>query len=486
MADNTHTEPSLKQSLGLIDATMIVAGSMIGSGIFIVTSDMARAVGSAGYLLLLWVITGVITVMAALSYGELAGMMPQAGGQFVYIKRAYGNLMAFMYGWTLFTVIQSGVIAAVGVAFAKYTAVFFPELYTEIFRIGTFPITFFQLYTVASILFLTYMNTRGIQSGRMIQLIFTATKIFALFALIVLGIAIGLKGNTLMENFHNAWDASTTTINADGSIAVVPIAGFALIGAMGATMINSIFSADAWYNVTFIAGEIKNPKQNIPRSLFLGTTIVTILYVLANIAYLSLLPLKGDPHATDVYNQGIQFATDNRIGAAAAQMIFGHASLYIMATLIMVSTFGCNNGLVLAGARVYYAMAKEKLFFRKAGELNKNAVPEFALWIQCAWACVLCFTGTYKDLVSYATFASMLFYIVTISVVFALRKKEPNTERPYKAFGYPLVPFLYILCALAICIILIIFDGRNTGFALVCVLLGIPVYYLTVGKRGFL
>ncbi|MFI5164313.1 MAG: APC family permease [Bacteroidia bacterium] len=476
-------QPELKRSLGLVDATMIVAGSMIGSGIFLVSADMARTVGSAGYLLLLWIITGLITVMAALSYGELAGMMPKAGGQFVYIQRAFGNLTSFVYGWTVFTVIQTGVIAAVGVAFANYTAIFFPELNKEIISTGSFAINLKQVLAIISILFLTYSNSRGIQNGKIIQFVFTSAKLFGLFALIVLGIAIGLKSNALIENFKNAWDASTTTVNPDGSLSLKHLAGFTLVGAMGSTIINSLFSADAWNNVTFIAGEIKDPKKNIPRSLFLGTLIVTILYTLANLAYLCLLPLKGDPHATDVYGMGIQFATDNRIGAAAATMIFGNVALFIMAGLIMVSTFGCNNGLILAGARVYYAMAKDKLFFEKAGTINAKSVPATALWLQGAWASALCLTGTYKDLVAYSTFASMIFYIVTITGIFVLRKKEPNIERPYKAFGYPVIPALYILAALAICIILIIYDGRNTGFGLACVALGIPVYYLTVGRK---
>ena len=473
----------LKRSLGLLDGTLIVAGSMIGSGIFLVSSDMARTVGSAGYLLLLWVITGVITVMVALSYGELAGMMPKAGGQFVYIHRAFGNLTSFLYGWTVFTVIQTGVIAAVAVAFANYTAIFFPVLNTEIFTSGNFVINYKQVLAIISILFLTYLNSKGVQNGKIIQLIFTFAKLFGLFALIVLGIAIGLQGDTLMENFKNAWDASTTTVNEDGTISVLPLAGAALIGAMASTIINSLFSADAWNNVTFIAGEMKDPKKNIPRSLFFGTLIVTVLYCLTNIAYLCLLPLKGIPDAANVYGQGIQFATDNRIGAAAATMIFGNVALYIMAGLIMISTFGCNNGIILSGGRVYYAMAKDKLFFHHAATINKNNVPAIALWMQCVWASALCLTGTYKDLVSYATFASMIFYVVTIVGLFVLRKKEPNAERPYKAFGYPVIPALYIFIALAICIILCIYDARNTGFGLVCVALGVPVYYLTVGRK---
>lgn len=473
--------PDLKRSLGLIDATMLVAGSMIGSGIFIVSAIMSRAVGSAGYLLLLWVITGLITVMAALSYGELAAMMPKAGGQFVYIQRAFGNLIAFLYGWTVFTVIQTGVIAAVAVAFANFTAIFFDQLNGYVFQLqGTsFVISWKQVLAILSILLLTAINSRGVQNGKMIQLIFTSAKLFALFALIVLGISIGWNSETFYENFRNAWEASTTTLNPDGSINIVPIAGFALLGAMGSTIINSLFSADAWNNVTFIAGEIRDPKRNIPRSLFLGTLIVTLLYLLANVAYLCLLPLKGDPSSSEVLGLGMQFATNNRIGASAASVIFGNTGLYLMAALIMISTFGCNNGLILAGARVYYAMSKENLFLKSAGNLNKSAVPSSALWMQCTWACALCLTGTYSDLVNYSTFASMIFYIVTIAGLFVLRVKEPDAERPYKALGYPFMPALYILSALAICIILIIYDGRNTGFGLVCVLLGIPVYYFS-------
>jgi APA family basic amino acid/polyamine antiporter len=411
--------------------------------------------------------------------------MPKAGGQFVYIQRAFGNLVAFLYGWTVFTVIQTGVIAAVAVAFANYTSIFFPELQREILSLfeGAFVITWKQILAIITILFLTYSNTRGIKNGKMIQLVFTSTKLLSLFALIVLGIAMAFKSETLAENFKNAWDASTTTVNKDGTISITHLAGFALIGAMGSTIINSLFSADAWNNVTFIAGEIKDPKKNIPRSLFLGTLIVTLLYILANVAYLALLPLKGDPAASDAFGQGIQFAASDRVGASAATMIFGNIALFIMAGLIMVSTFGCNNGLILSGARVYYAMAKERLFLKKAGTLNGDSVPAFALWIQCAWACGLCLSGTYNDLVNYSTFASMIFYIVTIAGLFILRKKEPHTERPYKAFGYPLIPALYILSALAICTILIIYDGRNTGFGLICVFLGIPVYYLTQKRQ---
>lgn len=478
-----ENKTELKRTLGLIDATSIVAGSMIGSGIFIVTSQMARDVGSAGWLLFLWLLTGLITVFAALSYGELAGMMPNAGGQYVYIQRAYGRMISFLYGWTVFTVIQTGVIAAVAVAFAKYTSVFFPELNNSLLSIGeSFTVTYAQLIGMLSIVFLTMINSRGVHNGKTIQLIFTSAKLFALFALIVLGVAIGLKGDVLVENFKNMWEASKTTVNPDGTLSVIPLAGSALLGAMGATIINSLFSSDAWNNVTFIAAEIKDPKKNIPRSLFLGTLIVTIIYILANIAYLSLLPLKGNPAGADAFSQGIMFPSNDRVGAAAASMIFGDPAVVMMAALIMISTFGCNNGLILAGARLFYAMAKDGLFFKKAATLNEKQVPSKALWLQCIWACVLCLSGKYGDLLTYATFASLLFYILTIAGIFVLRKKEPDAERPYKAFGYPVVPALYILITSAICIDLLIYDTKNTGLGLVIVLLGIPFYYLTQKK----
>lgn len=479
----TENKVQLKRTLGLIDATSIVAGSMIGSGIFIVTSQMARDVGSAGWLIFLWLLTGIITVFAALSYGELAGMMPNAGGQYVYIQRAYGRMVSFLYGWTVFTVIQTGVIAAVAVAFAKYTSVFFPELNNEFLHVGNFlKITYAQLVGMISIILLTYVNSKGVKNGKTIQLIFTSTKLFALFALIVVGIAIGLKGDVLVDNFKNMWDATSVHINPAGHIQYYKLTGFALAGAMGATIINSLFSSDAWNNVTFIAAEIKDPKKNIPRSLFLGTLIVTIIYILANIAYLSLLPIKGTPDGMDVFSQGIMFANNDRVGAAAASMIFGDPAAYIMAALIMVSTFGCNNGLILAGARLFYAMAKDRLFFKSAEVLNNKQVPSKALWFQCVWACVLCLSGKYGDLLTYATFASLLFYILTIAGIFVLRKKEPDIERPYKAFGYPFVPALYILITFAICIDLLIYDTKNTGLGLLIVLIGIPVYYITNKK----
>ena len=473
----------LKRSLGLLDATSLVAGSMIGSGIFLVTAAMARDVGSAAWILVIWLVTGLLTMSAALSYGELAGMMPNAGGQYVYIQRAYGKLISFLYGWTVFTVIQTGTIAAVAVAFSNYTAVFFPILENKILTIGeSFSFTNKQVLAMFIIALLTYINTKGIRSGKIIQVVFTSAKLIALFALITLGIYIGFHTNTFADNFSSMWEAKKTVLEEDGTLTITKLSGIALIGAMGATIINSLFSSDAWNNVTFIAAEIKEPKKNIPRSLFLGTLIVTIIYILANIAYLALLPLNGSPDGTVVQN-GIMFASQDRVGAAAASVIMGNLGVLLMAGLIMVSTFGCNIGLILSGGRLFYAMAKDGLFFKRAGELNNYDVPEKALWFQCLWACILCISGKYGDLLTYATFASLLFYILTIGGLFILRKREPDTERPYKAFCYPFVPILYMIITGLICVDLLIYDTRNTGLGLFIVALGVPVYYIFMKKK---
>lgn len=461
-----------KKSLGLLDATLLVAGSMIGSGIFIVSSIMMNDIGSPAWMLVLWILTGLITILAALSYGELAGMMPNAGGQYVYIQRAFGRLPSFLYGWTVFTVIQTGVIAAVAVAFAKYTAVFFPGLNDVIIDLMFLKLTYAHVVAIASVLLLTYSNSQGLQNGKIIQFIFTSAKLFALFALIVLGIYLGLKSNVFELNMSDAWTAFKTTRTESGAITKTPLLGWALVGALGATIINSLFSADAWNNVTFIAGEIRDPKRNIPRSLFFGTLIVTLIYVLANVAYLMLLP-----------NQDIMNAPSNRVGAAAAHVIFGEPGVLIMAGLIMVSTFGCNNGLILAGSRLYHAMAKDGLFFKKANKLNTHGIPSAALWIQCLWASVLCLSGKYEDLLTYSTFASLLFYVLTIAGIFRLRKTEPDTPRPYRAFGYPMLPLLYIAITSAICLILLVYSPLNTLIGLFIVALGIPVYFLTAKRQ---
>jgi APA family basic amino acid/polyamine antiporter len=461
-----------KKSLGLLDATLLVAGSMIGSGIFIVSSIMMNDIGSPAWMLVLWILTGLITILAALSYGELAGMMPNAGGQYVYIQRAFGRLPSFLYGWTVFTVIQTGVIAAVAVAFAKYTAVFFPGLNEVIVDLIFLKITYAHMVAIGSVLLLTYSNSQGLQNGKIIQFIFTSAKLFALFALIVLGIYLGIKSNVFELNMSDAWTAFKTSRTDSGVITKTPLLGWALVGALGATIINSLFSADAWNNVTFIAGEIRDPKRNIPRSLFFGTLLVTLIYVLANVAYLMLLP-----------NQDIMNAPSNRVGAAAAHVIFGDAGVLIMAGLIMVSTFGCNNGLILAGSRLYHAMAKDGLFFKKANELNTHGIPSAALWIQCLWASVLCLSGKYEDLLTYSTFASLLFYVLTIAGIFRLRKTEPDTPRPYRAFGYPILPIIYIAVTSAICLILLVYSPLNTLIGLFIVALGIPVYFLTAKKQ---
>ncbi|MBL7894337.1 MAG: amino acid permease [Bacteroidia bacterium] len=468
-----------QRTLNLFDTIMLVSGSMIGSGIFIVSADMSRSLGSPMWLLLCWVLSGVITLFAALSYGELAGMMPEAGGQFVYLKRAFGRMTAFVYGWTVFLVIQTGVIAAVAVAFAKFTGVFidFFDEKNVLMELGNFKITSAQLLAIVSIAFLTWLNTRGIQNGKMIQRFFTSAKLVALFGLIVLGIIFGVKSGMLSTNFENAGYAFSTTVT-DSGITTSPLQGFGLIAALGVAMIGSLFSSDAWNNVTFIAGEIKEPQRNIPMGLFIGTTLVTIIYVLANVAYLMLLPVNGNPEAEDVIGKGIMFAQNDRVGTAALFTVFGSTSQYIMAALIMVSTFGCNNGLILAGSRLFQSMAANGLFFDKAKELNSNGVPAKALIYQAIWASVLCLSGSYGDLLDYCTFASLIFYIVTIAGIFVLRKKEPDAPRPYKAFGYPIIPLLYILLAGFICIDLLIFKTFNTGMGVLIILLGIPVFYI--------
>jgi APA family basic amino acid/polyamine antiporter len=482
----SEPQHEFRRSLTLLDATMLVSGSMIGSGIFIVTADMSRTVGSAGWLLFLWVLTGVMTIFGALSYGELAGMMPRAGGQFVYIKQAWGKLTAFLYGWSVASVIQTGTIAAVGVAFAKYTGYFIPFISADniLFQSGSFKINTAQIFAMISIVFLTYINSRGINYGKITQLIFTLAKLIALFALIVLGLTLGGKSGFLSQNFADAWTPTMYSKNAEGLWTTEGLGGMSLILALGTAIIGSLFSSDAWNNVTFIAGEIKDPRKNIPLSLLLGTTIVTLLYVSANFAYLNLLPLKGDPNGTDIISKGMMFADQDRVGTAAAFQIFGNTAAGLMAALIMISTYGCNNGLILSGARVYYAMSKDGLFFKRASELNKHDVPGFALWVQCVWACVLCLSGTYGDLLDYATFVSLLFYIVTITGIFALRRKEPNAERPYKIPAYPFTPIVYIVLASLVCLILLYTKSGNTVRGLVIVAIGIPIYYWVLNKRN--
>lgn len=469
---------SFKRELGLLDSTMIVVGSMIGSGIFIVSADIARTVGSSGFLLLVWFITGVITLIGALSYGELASMMPFAGGQYVYIREAYNPLVGFLYGWTLFLVIQTGTIAAVAVAFAKYTGVIFPWFSPNniLLELAGLKISAAQLLAIVSVILLTFVNVRGVREGRFVQNIFTVSKTIALLGLIVLGFIIGSNAGVISSNFADMWSAKQIHLK-NGLIDVIePLAGFAVVAAIGTAMVGSLFSSVAWENITFIAAEVKDPKKVIPWSLFLGTMIVTVLYILANVVYLVVLPLQGDPSSTSVAGLGIQFAAEDRVGTAAAHFIFGDIAVVVMAILIMVSTFGCNNGLILAGARVYYAMAKDNLFFKFAGELNSKSVPAKALWIQAIWTSLLCLSGTYGQLLDYVVCTVLIFYILTIAGIFILRKRLPNAERPYKAFGYPYLPALYILLAASVSIILLIYKPDYTWPGLLIVALGIPVY----------
>lgn len=466
MSDSSQFKPSLK----LLDATMVVAGSMIGSGIFIVSADITRNVGSTGWLMAVWVITGFMTVAAALSYGELSAMFPKAGGQYVYLKEAYNSLVAFLFGWSFFSVIQTATIAAVAVAFAKFTAYLFPYFSEDIvaFDAGFVSVSRAQLLSILVIVLLTFINTRGIQSGKRIQTTFTIAKLLSLFGLILFGL-IFFNKDIWQLNWQNAW--SLKPMNADGSLGTYTT--FAALGAIAASMVGSIFSSDSWNNVTFIAGEIKNPQRNIGLSLFLGTLIVTIIYLLTNVAYMSILPLHD-----------IAYAEKDRVGVSAANIIFGEAGTIIIAIMIMISTFGCNNGIILAGARVYYTMAKDQLFFPKAGTLNKNNVPAYALWLQCIVACGWSLSGKYGQLLDMISFVVVGFYMLTIVGIFILRKKRPEAERPYKAFGYPVLPLIYIAMGLSFCTLLIIFKPAFTWPGLIITLLGIPIYYLVRKKNN--
>lgn len=468
----SETNTGFKPSLSAFDATMIVAGSMIGSGIFIVSADITRNVGSAGWLVAVWLLTGFMTLTAALSYGELSAMFPKAGGQYVYLKESYNPLLGFLYGWSFFSVIQTGTIAAVGVAFSKFAGYFFPSLEMTdaniLFQLGFLKIYPAQLLSIAIIVLLTFINTKGVQGGKMIQSTFTITKLASLFGLIGFGFLLASKASIWDANWTNAWDMKT--IASDGS--ATPIFGVAILGAIAASMVGSIFSSDAWNNVTFIAGEIKNPQRNIGLSLFLGTLIVTVIYISANLMYLSVLPLNE-----------IANAPADRVAVAASNVIFGNIGTYVIAVMIMVSTFGCNNGLILAGARVYYTMAQDGLFFKKAGTLNKNAVPAWALWAQCIVAALLCLSGRYGDLLDMVSFIVVIFYILTIIGIFILRKKRPELDRPYKAFGYPVLPAIYILMGTCFCVLLIIYKPNFTWPGLIITLLGVPLYYLALRNQ---
>ncbi|RDI53663.1 APC family permease [Flavobacterium glaciei] len=459
-----------KRELGLLDGTMLVVGSMIGSGIFIVSSDMVRQLGSAGWLIAMWVLTGVITVIAAVSYGELSAMFPTAGGQYVYIKEAYGKLVGFLYGWSFFAVIQTGTIAAVGVAFAKFAAYLYAPLSDKniLYEIGDFKLNAAQIVSIFTIILLSYVNSRGVKNSKILQTVLTVIKIVSLAGLIIFGF-IAADATVWDANWANAWTAQSLNVDAGEWL---PISGVALISGISAAFVGSQFSSVAWEGVTFIAGEIKNPKRNVGLSLFLGTLLVSVIYILANVMYLAVVPLYE-----------IATAESDRVAVVASQQIFGSVGTLIIAVMIMISTFACNNGLIMAGARVYYTMAQDGLFFKKAAQLNKASVPAWSIWAQCIWASALCLTGKYGDLLDFVVIIVLIFYILTILGIFILRKKMPNAERPYKAFGYPVLPALYILISSAICLALLYTKPTTCGWGVLIMLIGIPVYYLTKAKE---
>lgn len=462
-------EKHFKPELGLSDATMIVAGSMIGSGIFIVSADIVQNVGSAGWLIAVWLITGFMTLTAAVSYGELSGMFPKAGGQYVYLKEAYNPLIAFLYGWSFFAVIQTPTIAAVGVAFAKFTAYLIPAVSEDLvlLDLGFLKVSPAQVLSIFIIILLTWINTRGVKSGKIVQTTFTVTKLVSLFGLIIFGF-IMMDSGVWNANWADAWKLRGLT--SPGNF--TELTTIAAVGAIAAAMVGSIFSSDAWNNVTFIAGEIKNPQRNIGLSLFLGTFLVTLIYVSANVMYTAVLPLDE-----------IAFADKDRVGVAASNAIFGNAGTYVIAIMIMIATFGCNNGLILAGARVYYTMAKDKLFFRQVGELNRASVPERALWIQCVLACVWSLSGKYGDLLDMISLGVVVFYMLTIVGIFILRVKRPDAPRPYKAFGYPVLPIIYLIMGAAFCSLLVFYKPNYTWPGIIITLTGIPIYYFALSQN---
>ena len=487
MTEPQPNQPHFQRAITLFDAIMLVTGSMIGSGIFIVSGNIARQVGSAGWLLVVWLLTGFITMAGAISYGELASMFPKVGGQYVYLREAFGRLTAFLYGWTLFLVIQTGVIAAVAVAFAKFTGVLLPffSVKNVLFHAGSFEFSSVQLLAIVLIIAITALNAQGVRTGKLIQNVLGSTKLIALALLIIFGVALGLNHEAIAANFADLWHA--TRYPAPGvSAAPLAISGYALVVAVGMAMTGSLFSSDSWNNIGFAGEEIQNPERTLVRSMAIGTAIVTVLYILINVVYLLVLPLHGSPEAATVAGRGIQYATDDRVATAVAESVLGKAGAYVMAVLIMLSTFGANNGIILSGARAYFAMAKDGLFFPGLARLNGAGVPGRALWAQCLWASLLCLSGSYGQLLNYVMFAVILFYVVTIIGIFVLRRTRPEAPRPYRAWGYPVLPGLYVLLASAFCLILLIapdtaeFSRRGLGL----VALGLPVYYLFRNRLG--
>ncbi|MCW3121682.1 MAG: amino acid permease [Flavipsychrobacter sp.] len=477
MENNTPaTGGSFVRSLTLLDGALLVIGSMIGSGIFIVSADISRQLGSAGWLIAVWLLSGFITLAAALSYGELSGMYPKAGGQYVYLREAFGKLYGFLYGWSFFAVIQTGTIAAVGVGFAKFTGYLIPSLGDGNILLGSpgsFNISAAQLFGIVIIFLLTYINTRGIKSGKWIQFFFTFAKIAAMGALIIFGFLFFKDHSIWQGNWTQAWMAHSIAKSSDGVITHNSLFGLAIMGPLCAAMVGALFSSDAWNNVTFIAGEIKNPERNIGLSLLIGTVVVTVIYISMNLMYLNVMTIPE-----------IANAPSDRVALAAALKIFGSAGTTFIALMIMVSTFGCNNGLILSGSRVYYTMANDGLFLPAAKKLNKNGVPGAALWMQFGWASILCLSGKYGDLLDFIIFTVLLFYILTIAGIFKLRRTQPDVPRPYKAFGYPFIPLLYIILAATICVVLLVYKPMYTWPGLIIVLTGIPIYFIVQKKSN--
>ncbi len=502
VSDSTDRE--FVKGLGLTSATMLVMGSMIGSGIFLVSADIARQVNSPALLIGAWLVTGFLTIVAALSYGELAAMMPHAGGQYVYLREALGPLWGFLYGWTLFLVIQTGTIAAVGVAFGRFLGVFFPSISSSHWIAGlhwTAPtydigpvrlggmnvgLNTQNLMAILLVVVLSIINIFGVKTGALIQNIFTAAKVSALLGLVIVGLFVGRNATALAANFganfwRNAGLGSLHTVQV-GAVGVPVLVGTLTI--LAVAQVGSLFSADAWNNVTFTAGEVINPRRNLPLSLALGTGVVIALYIACNVIYLNVLPLSGTPDGATILQRGIQYATEDRVATAALTQMFGAIGGYLMAAAIMVSSFGCNNGLILSGARVYYAMAKDGLFFHGAGKLHpRYKTPAVSLMVQMVWICILCVSGSYGQLLDYVVFAVLVFYILTIVGLFILRFKQRNAERPYRAIGYPVLPAIYIVMAAFIDVVLLRYKPQYTWPGLIIVLLGIPVYYAWRARR---
>ena len=496
------TDREFVKGLGLTSSTMLVMGSMIGSGIFLVSAEISREVGSPALLIGAWLITGFLTITAALSYGELAAMMPHAGGQYVYLREALGPLWGFLYGWTLFLVIQTGTIAAVGVAFGKFLGVFFPSISSShwILHLWKVPaihlgsmtlgnmdvgISTQNLMAILMVIALSIINIFGVKTGAFIQNVFTFAKVAGLLGLVLVGIFIGRNAAALAANFganfwHGVWASHPIQVGAGGPLVLV-----STLTILAVAQVGSLFSADAWNNVTFTAGEVINPKRNLPLSLVIGTGVVIALYIACNVIYLNVLPLHGSPDGGTILQRGIQYATEDRVATAALTQMFGAIGGYLMAVAIMVSSVGCNNGLILSGARVYYAMAKDGLFFRRAGKLHPTyKTPVVSLMVQMVWICILCVSGSYGQLLDYVVFAVLVFYILTIAGLFVLRFKHPNAERPYRAFGYPVLPAIYIVMAIFIDIVLLLYKPQFTWPGLIIVLLGIPVYYAWRSRPG--